>query len=813
VLSPGQLKQTTNLKNMKFSLSWLKDFIDINVPVEEVCIMLTSVGIEVGSITKRHIPPGVKAAKVLSVEKHPNADKLSVCLVDAGEGSPLAIVCGAPNVKAGMLAALATIGTKFDNGFTITKAKLRGIESSGMLCSEKELGISDDHSGIMTLPNDITVGCELSSFFPDDAIIEIELTPNRGDCLSLLGVAREVAAKLKSLRKNTSLTPQESGAGSISDFISVSIEAAVECPRYGGRLVKGVRIAPSPKWMAQRLTDAGVRPINNVVDITNYIMLHFGQPMHAFDYAGIEKKKIIVRKAGATTKFTTLDSAQRDLVASDLLICDGEKPVALAGIMGGAGSEISDATTDVFLECAYFDPPGIRKTSKRLGLSTESSYRFERGVDPEDTLLWALDTAAEMLRLYANGTVVPGRIDVCAATAIKPHIRLRPSRVNTILGVTIPKDRIVETLSFLGIACRDCSEDEIECLIPAFRHDISLEIDLIEEAGRFYGYDNIGSAEHALVSLTKQQSSVESRIDTIRSSLAFLGLNEIVTNSLTSGKKNLLLMPCAAPVALLNPLSPDMAQLRTTLLGSTLEVLAYNINRKNADNRYFEIGRTYTANSGVDLPHERDVLAILISGKFFSKSWNNNSGVDSDFYLLKGILDKLSTDINSGRFVYTSLSGDRQYFDTQSCSVTCPNGISGAMGKIKEQMCTAFAIKEPTLYAELDITNFLQLPFSVPGFCQLPKYPALERDFCFVVKESLFSAEITDEIRSLSPLVENVTPFDVYRGDKLGQGLKSIAFSVQVRSAERTLTDREAEELCGRIVAVMEKKYGATLRK
>jgi phenylalanyl-tRNA synthetase beta chain len=798
---------------MKFSLSWLKDFVDITVPAEEVCATLTSVGIEVASLARRHIPAGVKAAKILVVDKHPNADKLHVCTVDAGETAPLTIVCGAPNVAAGTLAPLATIGTKFDNGFTIAKAKLRGVESFGMLCSEKELGLSDDHSGLLSLPPDTKVGAELSAYYPDDDIIEIELTPNRGDCLSLLGVAREVAAKLGVSVKNTALSPMESAGAHVADSISVAIEAPAECPRYCGRLVQGVRIAPSPSWLAQRLSDAGVRPINNVVDITNYIMLHFGQPMHAFDYAAIAHKKIIVRKAGVAMSFATLDQAQRSLVASDLLICDGERPVALAGIMGGAGSEISDATTDVFLECAYFNPPGIRTTSKRLGLSTESSYRFERGVDPESAVVWAIDTAAEMLRLYAGGAVTPGRVDVYPAPVKRPAIRLRPSRVERLLGVAIPKSDLVTTLTSLQFACSDAGDDAIECRAPAFRHDIFVEADLIEEAGRFYGYDNIPSAQHARVSLSQAPSVAESRTDAIRNSLAFSGLNEIVTNSLTSEKKNRLLSPEAAPVVILNPLSPDMAQLRVSMLGSSLEVLAYNINRKNPDNRYFDIGRTYRVAAGEPLPCERDVLGVTMSGSFLAKGWNNTAGVKADFYCIKGQLDKLCADIGAGRFDYGPAPQAHPFFDAESCTVSCAGKISGAMGKLRNEVCAAFEIKEPVYYAELDITDFLSAKPTPVTYTQLPKFPALERDFCFVLGETVRSSEISQEIASLSPLVEDVTPFDVYRGEKLGAGLRSIAFSVKVRSKERTLTDKEGEEVCGKIISAMEQKFGATLRK
>lgn len=814
---------------MKFSLSWLKDFVDITVPAEDVAAVLTSVGIEVASLAKRHIPAGVKVAKVLSVDKHPNADKLHVCTVDAGESAPLSIVCGAPNVGAGMLAPLATVGTTFENGPTISRAKLRGVESFGMLCSERELGLSDDHSGLMSLSADMKVGAELSAYYPDDHIFEIEITPNRGDCLSVLGVAREVAAKLGAPVKNTSLSPLESPGPGVDAFMSVAIEAPAECPRYCGRLVKGVRIAPSPPWMAQRLSDAGVRPINNVVDITNYIMLHFGQPMHAFDYAAIAEHKIVVRKAGAATSFTTLDQAERSLSSSDLLICDGKRPVALAGTMGGAGSEISDSTTDVFLECAYFSPSGIRTTSKRLGLSTESSYRFERGVDPEHALVWAIDTAAEMLRLYAAGSVVPGRIDAYPAPVKRPTIRLRPSRVKLLLGVGIPKATIASTMSSLQFECRDAGEDAFDCCAPAFRHDIFVEADLIEEVGRFYGYDNIPSAQSAAVSLACAPSTAETRVDAIRSSLAYAGLSEIVTNSLTSEKKNRMVRPDATPVALVNPLSPEMAQLRTSMLGSSLEIIAYNINRKNLDNRYFDIGKTYVMVSGQDLPDERDVLAVAISGNFFAKSWNNAEGIKADFYVLKGILDKLGADIGLGALGYFSGADAHPYYcgtignseggtvyrygDIQWCRVSSSGKNLGTIGRIQNSICSAFDIKDPVFYAELDITDFLSAQLPPVTYKQLPKYPALERDFCFVLRESVSSSAIAQEILSLSPLVEDVTPFDVYRGEKLGPGLRSIAFSVRLRSAERTLVDKEGEDVCRNIVATMEKKFNATLRK
>ncbi|MBN1307475.1 MAG: phenylalanine--tRNA ligase subunit beta, partial [Chitinispirillaceae bacterium] len=419
---------------MKIVYSWLKDFVDIDLTVEGLADALTSSGLEVASIERRRVPDGVVVARILETAKHPNADRLSVCKVDAGAVNPLTVVCGAPNSAAGMHAPLATIGTVLGPGVTVTKSTIRGVESSGMLCSEKELGISDDHSGLMSLPADLTPGRPISDYFPPDAVIEIELTPDRGDCLSMLGVAREVASRCSIPLKQTAKRPEENRSDPVDEAIAVAIEAPERCPRYMGRLVRGLAIRPSPQWLQHRLSLAGMRPINNVVDVTNYILLHFGQPMHAFDYARLRGRSIRVSTAGEAQGFVTLDDIERPLLADDLLIADGDGPVALAGIMGGAGSAITDTTTDVFLECAFFEQSGIRKTAKRLGISTDSSYRFERGVDPGEGLVDALDTAASMLAELAGGSVAGGTIDVYPVKRLPRTVVLRPEKVSRVLG-------------------------------------------------------------------------------------------------------------------------------------------------------------------------------------------------------------------------------------------------------------------------------------------------------------------------------------------------------------------------------------------
>ncbi len=621
---------------MKIVCSWLKEIVDIHVPAEELADALTGAGLEVVSLRHIHAPGKVVVGKVLAVEKHPNADRLSVCTVDAGTAAPLSIVCGAPNVTAGMLAPLALEGAVLGPDFTVKRAKIRGVASFGMLCSGKELGLSDDDSGILPLPAEYRPGEPLSVYFPDDAVIEIEITPSRGDCLSILGVAREVAARYGLPLKSATRLPEEQADDPLSEAVSIDIEATKACPRYAGRLVRGVTVGPSPDWMKRRLSLAGFRPINNVVDVTNYALLLFGQPMHAFDYRLLKGRHITVRKAGQPFPFVTLDGTERNLIADDLLICDAERPVALAGIMGGAGSEISDATTDVFLECAFFTQNGIRRTAKRLGLFTDASYRFERGVDPGDGLIEALDTAATLIAELGNGKTASGRID-CHPEVIEPRmIRVRTSRVEKVLGRAFTQEKIAGFLSSIGLLCEKQNADAMLCTVPLFRHDLVAEEDLIEEVGRLHGYDAIPAATRASVSLLTQPPSREQAMDLIRHSLAYAGFNETVTNSFTSEQKRRLCTPDKQPVVLLNPLSPDMAQMRTTLCASLLEVLSYNLNRKNRNNKFFELGRIYeTLPSGERT--EAEAVAILMEGDWAPPTWHT-AAVPCDFFVLKGVL-------------------------------------------------------------------------------------------------------------------------------------------------------------------------------
>jgi len=798
---------------MKIVYSWLKEIVDVTVPAQELADALTGAGLEVASVQYIRVPANVKVAKVLDVSKHPNADKLSVCSVDIGENLPLTIVCGAPNTKAGMLSPCACVGAVLGPDMTVKKAKLRGVESSGMLCSERELGLSDDHSGIMSLPGHFKIGDELSVYYPEDAVIEIEITPSRGDCLSVLGVAREVAAKYHLPLNDTAVRPEEQRGDPIGDAITVTIEDLRGCPRYAGRLIRGVAIRPSPEWMQRRLTLAGLRPINNVVDITNYIMLHYGQPMHAFDYRLIAGRKIIVRKAGKPLSFVTLDNARRELAAGDLLICDGERPVALAGIMGGAGSEISDTTGDVFLECAFFDPGTIRMTAKRLGLSTDASYRFERGVDPESGLIDALDSAAGLIVKCGGGAVAAGRVDAYPKKLERSRISVRPGRISKVLGQPIPAGRITGFLTSIGLQCEQKGPDTIRCTAPLFRHDLEIEEDLIEEVGRLYGYDSIPAAGYAQVFMGGKLPETEHAADTVRRAMAYSGFNEIITNSMTSEKRRALLTPGKQPVALLNPISPDMAQMRTTLAGSMLEVLAYNLNRKNSDNKFFEVGKTYEQLASGERS-ESDVLGIVAESNWIPAAWNTAGGMPCNFYIVKGVLEALAARLGLPEPTISPFDAATAppLFDNEAAAVSLGTSLRGAAGRIAPEVLGLFDIKATVYYAELDITGFLNDCRICPQYKPLPKYPALKRDFCFVMPEHLSAGAIAAEIAGISSLVEEVRPFDLYRDEKLGNNLKSVAFGVSLRSVEKTLTDKDVEKLCATIIRTIQDKFGAKLR-
>lgn len=794
---------------MRISLNWLKDFVDIEGDAHRAAEVLTGVGLEVESVREYAPSAGVITARVREVRPHPDADKLRVCTVEAGAGKH-EVVCGAPNVREGMIAAFAPAGTTVASGMTVDTAVIRGVTSSGMLCSERELGLSEDHSGIMELDAGTEIGRPLSDIIPPDWILDIELTPDRGDCLSMLGVARELAAAAGTTIRETATVPHERDDDPIGTHADVCIDAPAKCPRYAGRLVRGVTVGPSPQWLKNRLRTVGLRPINNVVDITNYILLHFGHPMHAFDFEQITGGKISVGTAEEGMVFVTLDEQERTLTAEDLLIRDDGGPLALAGIMGGAGSAVTEATTDIFLECAFFDPSGVRRTSRRLGLSTDSSYRFERGVDPGDGLIRSLDTAAALIASLAGGTVCAGRIDRNPQPCRRRTIPVRLAKAAELLGTDLNPDTTAGLLKALRIEVDRADNDTLTCTVPTWRHDLHLEVDMIEEIGRMHGYDNIQATSRTTLPLRRSENTRESTTGKIRASLAHFGLNEIVTGGLCPEATLRLIRPDIQPVALMNPISPDLACLRTTMVAGLLQTVVYNLNRRTTDNRLFELGKVFRSRGHAHLPLERTHLAIVIQGAYQPPAWNHG-GVPSDFFVLKGILDALAVNLEIGSLEYGP--GDDPLFDRESASVRYSDKITGSMGKLNSEIGAHFDTDTALYYAELDVTDFLDWTPSAPRYRGLPKFPAVERDLAFVLPESINSASISEEIFGLSSLVEAVVPFDVYRGEKLEEGMKSIAWSVRLRSPERTLTDEAAQEVCDAIIETVSSKYGARLRQ
>lgn len=799
---------------MKISYNWLKDIVSLpeTETAETVAEKLTARGLEVAGIEVQSIPTGVIVGYIKKVERHPQADRLCLCTVDTGKEVPLQIVCGAPNVTEGMKAPLATTGTALTPEFCVKKVKIRGIESYGMLCSERELGISENHEGIMALPDSYETGMPLNAYIPDDYIIEIELTPNRGDCLSILGIAREVAATYKTQIAAIHSHPEESDETHISEYIKVTVKDFHGCPRYMGRLILGVTITDSPDWLKKRLQALGLRPINNVVDITNYILLLFGQPMHAFDYHAIEGKEIVVQRASEGEKFTTLDDIERQLCKDDLLICDAKKAVAIAGVMGGSGSGITENTTDVFLECAFFDPVSIRKTSKRLDLTTDSSYRFERGVDPGQGCEYALDTAAALMKQLACGKVVPGVIDTNKGKIEKKTVRLYPSRASRLLGIPLTEETIIEYLKSLDITYCGNDNDELIFSIPTYRHDLVQEVDLIEEIGRSYGYDSIPLSSYTTITLHQPVNYYENVTTFVRTTLSSLGFHETITHSMTADKINRRFAPSVESIALINPLNSDFAAMRSSLLPSLLHVTAYNLNRKNTDNHLFEIGKVFGKNNNSELPWEKEIVGIIIENNYIPKAWNY-SGQKADFYVMKGIIESLTETLGIKFLQYSPIQEQEMtFFDTDSARIESEQ-IKGTFGKVKDEITALYNIKSSVYYAELDISTLLTHGIKQPLYTPLPKFPAIERDFCFLMDETIQAGTVAREIAALSPLLESFIPFDVYRGKAVEAGKKSITYSAKFRALDRTLTDKDADTISEKIIETAKNRFNAELRK
>ena len=801
---------------MLVSLKWLKDYIDLELSAEELADRLTMAGLEVDEI--QTLAPkfsGVVAAKILSVRPHPNADKLSLCdVTDGAETYP--IVCGAKNIHAGDMVPLAKTGAVIPGGYTIKSTTLRGEKSEGMLCSEAELEIGDDASGILQLPADMALGRPLQEALDlGDTVLDIGITPNRSDCLSMIGIAREVAALTGKKMKMPDVRILES-AQDVSLLSSVTIEDADLCPRYTARLIQNVTIGGTPVWMKTRLEAAGLRAINNVVDVTNFVMLEMGQPLHAFDFRFLEEGRIVVRKSKPGEEFISLDEKSRLLPENTLLICDGKKPVAIAGIMGGLNSEVKEDTRTILLESAYFNPASIRRSSRSLGMPTDAAFRFERGIDPEGVVR-ALDRAAQLIAELSGGEVCRNYLDEYPAK-IKAvdNIPLRMDRVRQVIGAGVPAREAVRILKSIGMALRREGKGAYRVTPPSFRVDIEREIDLIEEIARLYGYHLVPST---LPSVSVSETETIPRLaleERVRRLLTGSGYSEIINYSFSSpdSAEALGLSPEDERrrfVVIKNPLTEDQSIMRTTLVYGLLETLKKNLHNASFNLKLFEIGRTFFKRHDGELPEERNILAALAAGKVSDDLWG--SKVSVDFYDLKGSLENIFQDLKMDSCRCRTETPEPFLHPGQSCGVYMGDVRIGFLGKAHPEVLKKMDIKSDAYLFEINLDLLGEQTGRRIRYRELSKFPAVQRDVAFVLPESMESEKMLEIVLSQhEDLLENVSIFDIYTGKGLEERTKSLGLRFSYRALDRTLTDAEINSIHNRIVQNTVQQTGAKIR-
>ncbi len=798
---------------MRISLQWLSEYVDLPAP-EELARRLTAVGLEVEAVERTGAElAGVVVARVIASERHPNAEKLSVTRVDRGEGEPLQIVCGARNYQVGDLVPLATVGTVLPGGTRIERAKLRGVESLGMLCSARELGLSEDAAGLLILPPELTPGTPIARALGlEDVVLEVNVTPNRPDALSHLGVAREVAALL-----GTAVHPPASrlveGGGAASDAVRIRIEAPERCARYAARVIEGVRIGPSPAWLARRLERCGVRSISNVVDATNFVLLELGHPLHAFDLDKVAGQEIVVRTARPGEVITTLDGKARTLELDDLLIADRDRGSALAGVMGGGDSEISAGTTRVLLESAWFAPGGIRRTSRRHGLKSEASYRFERGADP-GMVIRAADRCAALIAELAGGTVRAGVVDVHPRPVAQPEVRLRWRRPAELLGMDVPRDEARRVL--LGLGFEELAQDAEGATfrVPTWRVDVSIEEDLIEEIVRARGYDALPETLPATAVRTPAEPPEAQAVARARAALEGAGFGEAVNFSFVAARDLEALASGGAAaepaIALKNPISADLAVMRTSLVPSLLRNAAHNRRQRVEEVRLYEIARAYHrgAREGAPASEPLEIAGVAL-GRRSPVGWT--SGPDAvDFHDAKAavvaVLEALG--VEDARF---EAPGGDWLHPRVSARVSAGGAGLGELGELHPRVTEAFELPRGVLAFRLSMDALLAAGHLVPTYRPIPRLPAVLRDLAVVVDDGITAASVEALVRE-EPLVEAVTLFDVYRGAPLPAGRKNLALAIAYRAPDRTLTDAEADVAHARIVERLVRGVGAELR-
>ena len=797
---------------MRLPLNWLKDFVDLPVAPAELAERLTLAGFEVEGIDT--INPdfsGVVVARANRVDPHPNADRLTVVEVDDGRRT-YQVVCGAPDVTAGRVYAFAPPGATISQGRELKAVKLRGIFSEGMLLAEDELGVSADHTTLMAIPQDLTIGRDLGEALQfADVVLEVAVTPNRPDCLSILGLAREVAALFRQPLRLPPVDFPEAGE-SIDQAARVTILDPVACPRYAARLVAGLHVGPSPFWMRHRLNLAGLRAINNLVDVTNYILWELGQPLHAFDFDRLRGGAIVVRlPRPGEEDFVTLDGQERRVDPETLFICDAEGPVALAGIMGGQVSEVSPDTHRVLIESAYFNPPHIRRASKRLGLSTESSYRFERGVDPDGVIL-ALDRAAQLMAALGGGQVLPGRIDVYPTPVPRPRLALRVSRANRVIGMNYTLDQVEGLLRDLHLPAINIDQDILAVQVPSHRGDLEREIDLIEEVARLGGYGEIPvTLPHGVVATPRPSLATRLKKEA-KELLLGQGFFEVVTYSFQSERLAGLLggTTAAAPLYLANPLSEEQALMRTSLLPGLLDMLRKNTLKQNLDARLFEMAKIFVPEAGADLPREEEWLAGVLYGGWTQPSWHWEPE-EVDFYDLKGVVEKLLEGLRVRDVSFTA--ADLPSYCRYGAVVLAGGETVGWLGELLPTVGERLDLGGKPLVFLLNFEALCGRAEPFPLYTPLPKYPAVYRDMALVLPADVPAARVLEALhRHGAPRLEEASLFDVYVGQPIPADKRSLAFHLTYRDPERTLTDEAVDQQHDALIKALAEELGAELR-
>ena len=807
---------------MRISYNWLKQFIKLDWKSEETAALLTDLGLEVEGVDKfeslKGGLEGVVVGHVLTCVQHPNADRLRITTVDLGDGTPVQIVCGAPNVAAGQKVPVATIGTtlydKDGNAFQIKKGKIRGEESHGMICAEDELGLGEGHDGILVLNEDLKPGTPASKIFniESDEVFEIGLTPNRADAMSHWGVARDLRAGLTQKNVHPELiTP------SVSNFrvdkrtlkMDVKVEDGKLAPRYCGVTISDITVKPSPAWLQNRLKAIGITPKNNIVDVTNYVLHELGQPLHAFDTAKIKGNKVTVKTVVAGTKFVTLDDVERTLHEEDLMICDEAGPMCIAGVFGGKNSGVTEQTSSIFLESAYFNPVSVRKTAKRHGLSTDASFRFERGIDPTITE-YALKRAALLIQETAGGEITSDVIDIYPKKIEDFPVVLNFANVTRVIGQELSKETIKKILVSLDIKINNMSDAGLGLVVPAYRVDVTREIDVIEEILRVYGYNNISFTQKLNASISNSARNEDYKLQNIiGAQMVSLGFNEMMANSLTTPDYIKLSENLKEEfnVMMLNPLSSDLSAMRQSLLFSALEAVSFNINRRRADLKLFEFGKSYhKLPSGYD---ENKHLTLTITGSRLNESWSY-AQKPTDFFMFKGYVNLILTRLGIAKIQTQPVAND---IFSEGIALAVGSETIVEFGAVKKSVLKHFDIKQEVFFADFNWGAIIKMVTGKIKYAEISKFPEVRRDLALLVGQNVsFENIYTVARQSEKSVLKDISLFDVYEGNNLPEGKKSYAVSFMLQDSTKTLTDEQIDKIMGKIRQNLEKETGAQLR-